>query len=169
MPDDNHDPKPAIPGDKAPSSLAFLLSQIGIFASRRFHERMDELGLHPALFRLLNVVDAAEGESQHTIGEAIEVPASRMVALVDELEQRGLIERRPDAADRRVRNLHLTRKGRSTLERGRKVAAEHERSLTKGMSPSEHKELVALLGKLAAGQGIKSGVHPGLSRPDGSG
>ncbi len=162
-------PNQPIAGDKAPSSLAFLLSQIGIFASRRFHERMEELGLHPGLFRILNVVDAAEGESQHTIGDAIEVPASRMVALVDELEERGLIERRPDAGDRRVRNLHLTRKGRATLERGRKVAGEHERSLTKGMTAAEHKQLVELLGKLAAGQGIASGAHPGLSRPDGEG
>src|SRR5215204_2111269 len=105
-------------GDRAPSTLAFLLSQVGIHASRRFAERIAAVDLNPPLFRILNLVDAREGQSQQAIGAAIEVPASRMVALVDELEQRGLVERRPDPKDRRVRALFLTAKGRKTLTRG---------------------------------------------------
>jgi len=94
-----------INGDRAPSTLAFLLSQVGIHASRQFAERIATAGLNPPLFRVLNLVDAAEGRSQQAIGQAIAVPASRMVALVDELEQEGLVERRPDPEDRRVRAL----------------------------------------------------------------
>ena len=154
-----------IKGDKAPSSLGFLLSQVGIYASRRFAQRIAALDLHPGLFRILNVVEATEGQSQQAIGDAIEVPASRMVALVDELEERGLVERRPDPDDRRVRVLHLTAKGRRLLEQGRKIAAEHEADLTKGMKPGDRERLMALLSKLAASQGIGSGVHPGLSDP----
>jgi hypothetical protein len=75
--------KGPIRGDKAPSTLAFLLSQVGIFASRRFAERLAAIDLQPPLFRVLNVVDAAEGLSQQAIGEAIHAPASRMVAIVD--------------------------------------------------------------------------------------
>jgi len=153
-----------IPGDKAPSSLGFLLSQVGIYASQQFSEAIAEADIHPPLFRVLNVVDAAEGQSQHTIGEAIQVPPSRMVAIVDELEERGLIERRPHPGDRRVRALFLTAKGRKVLERGRKIAMAHEDKLTKGMTKKESEELAALLRKLAASQGIPSGVHPGLSK-----
>src|SRR5689334_18038180 len=76
----------ALVGDKAPSSLAFLLSQVGIYASRRFAERLAEIDLQPPLFRVLNVIDAAEGLSQQAIAAAIQAPASRMVAIVDELE-----------------------------------------------------------------------------------
>jgi DNA-binding MarR family transcriptional regulator len=154
-----------IPGDKAPSSLGFLLSQVGIYASQRFGEAIGEAGIHPPLFRVLNVVDAAEGESQHAIGEAIQVPPSRMVAIVDELEDRGLIERRGHPGDRRVRALFLTAKGRKTLEDGRKIAMAHEKRLTEGLTKKESDELIALLTKLAASQGIPSGVHPGLSNP----
>jgi len=153
-----------IPGDKAPSSLAFLLSQVGIYASQQFSEAIAGVGIHPPLFRVLNVVDAAEGQSQHTIGEAIQVPPSRMVAIVDELEERGLIERRPHPGDRRVRALFLTAKGRKVLEQGRKIAAAHENRLTKGLTKKESEELAELLRKLAASQGIGSGVHPGLSK-----
>ena len=152
-----------INGDRAPSTLAFLLSQVGIHASRRFAELIAAVDLNPPLFRILNLVDAAEGESQQAIGAAIDVPASRMVALVDELEQRGLVERRPDPADRRVRALYLTRKGRHTLAKGRKIAREHEEALTRGLAPADRKRLVDLLQKMVAEQALGAGVHPGLS------
>jgi DNA-binding MarR family transcriptional regulator len=152
-----------LPGDRAPSTLAFLLSQVGIHAARQFSERIAEVGLHPPLFRVLNLIDAGEGRSQQAIGEAIEVPPSRMVALVDELEQRGLVERRPHPTDRRVRALHLTAKGRRTLARGREIAQAHEEELTKGMAAADRKRLTQLLQKIVDEQTIGRGIHPGLS------
>ena len=152
-----------IPGDKAPASVAFLLSQVGIYASQRFAQRIAAIDLQPPMFRVLNVVDAAEGLSQQAIGEAIQAPASRMVAIVDDLEQRGLLERRPHPNDRRVRALYLTGEGRKRLARGRKIAGEHERELMRGMSEAERKRLTALLRKVVDEQEIGSGVHPGLS------
>jgi DNA-binding MarR family transcriptional regulator len=158
--------KKGIAGDRAPSSLGFLLSQVGIYASQRFAKRIAAIDLHPPLFRALNVVDAAEGQSQQAIGAAIQAPASRMVAIVDELEERALIERRPHPSDRRVRALYLTAKGRKVLAQGRKIAMEHEADLTRGMSRADHKRLIELLNQLVDKQGIGSGVHPGLSDPD---
>jgi DNA-binding MarR family transcriptional regulator len=150
-------------GDRAPSTLAFLLFQVGIHASKRFAERIATVGLQPPLFRVLNLVDAAEGESQQAIAARIEIPPSRMVALVDELEQQGLVERRPDPKDRRVRALFLTAEGRRTLARGRKIAKKHEEELTKGMKPADRKRLVDLLQRIVDEQAIGKGVHPGLS------
>ncbi len=154
---------PGMNGDRAPSTLAFLLSQVGIYASKRFAERIATVGLQPPLFRVLNLVDAAEGESQQAIAARIEIPPSRMVALVDELEQRGLVERRPDPKDRRVRALFLTTEGRRCLARGRKIASQHEEDLTKGMEPADRKRLLDLLQKIVDEQAIGKGVHPGLS------
>jgi DNA-binding MarR family transcriptional regulator len=151
-----------IDGDQAPQTLAFLLSQVGIHASRRFAERIAAVDLNPPLFRVLNLVAAAEGRSQQAIGAAIEIPASRMVALVDELEQRGLVERRPHPEDRRVRALHLTAKGKRCLKRGREIAKQHEQEMTAGMTPTDRKRLVALLQKIVDEQAIGRGVHPGL-------
>lgn len=159
-------PGPSLNGDRAPSTLAFLLSQVGIHASRRFAERIAAAGLSPPLFRVLNLVDAAEGQSQHAIGAAIGVPPSRMVALVDELEERTLVERRPDPKDRRVRALYLTRKGRQSLARGRAIAKEHEEELTRGMPAADRRRLVDLLQKIVDEQAIGRGVHPGLSKAE---
>jgi DNA-binding MarR family transcriptional regulator len=152
-----------VAGDKAPSSIGFLLSQVGTYAGRRFAQRIGEVDLHPPLFRVLNVVDAAEGQSQQAIGEAIGAPASRMVAIVDELEQRGLVERRPHPSDRRIRALYLTPEGRKLLARGRRIATAHEEELTRGMSEADRKRLTALLQRVVEEQGMGRGVHPGLS------
>ena len=157
----------SLPGDKAPSSLAFLLSQVGVYASQRFGEAIGEIDLSPPLFRVLNVVDAAEGRSQQAIGEAIQAPASRMVAIVDELEERGLLTRRLQPHDRRVRALFLTPKGREVLAEGRKIAARHEERLTRDMSDEEREQLISLLSKVVDSQGLPRSVHPGLSRPEG--
>jgi DNA-binding MarR family transcriptional regulator len=153
-------------GDRASSSLGFLLSQVGIYASRRFAQRLSTLDLQPPEFRVLNVVDAAEGLSQQAIAEAIQAPASRMVAIVDELERRGLVERRLHPTDRRIRALYLTGEGRRMLTRARKIAAEHEADLTRGMSEAESNRLIALLQRVVDEQQIGAGVHPGLSDPD---
>jgi DNA-binding MarR family transcriptional regulator len=150
-------------GDRAPSTLAFLLSQVGIHASKRFAERIADVGLTPPLFRVLNLAAAAEGRSQQAIGAAIQIPPSRMVALVDELEQRGLVERRPDLKDRRVRALFLTAEGKRCLARGREIAARHEEEMTKGMKAADRKRLVDLLQKIVDEQAIGKGVHPGLT------
>lgn len=150
-------------GDKAPQNLAFLLSQVGIHASRRFAERLAEVDLQPPHFRVLNLIDAAEGRSQQEIAEAVQAPPSRMVAFVDELERRGLLERRADPKDRRVRALYLTAAGRKALARGRDAARRHEEELTQGMSESEQKQLIELLRKIVHEQTIGPGVHPGFS------
>jgi DNA-binding MarR family transcriptional regulator len=153
--------------DHAPSSLAFLLSQVGVYASRRFAQRIAKIDLHPPQFRVLNMVDAAEGQSQQAIGEAIQAPASRMVAIVDELEERGLVERRPHPGDRRIRALHLTPAGRRLLSRGRGIAMEHEAELVRGLSKADRASLLALLQRVVEEQEIGRGVHPGLSDPGG--
>jgi DNA-binding MarR family transcriptional regulator len=152
-----------VAGDKAPSSIGFLLSQVGTYAARRFAQRIGEVDLHPPLFRVLNVVDAAEGQSQQAIGEAIGAPASRMVAIVDELEQRGLVERRPHPSDRRIRALYLTAEGRKLLARGRRIATQHEEELMRGMTEADRRRLTALLQSIVEAQGMGHGVHPGLS------
>jgi DNA-binding MarR family transcriptional regulator len=158
-------PGEPIAGDRAPSTLAFLLSQVGVYASRRFAERIAAIDLQPPLFRVLNLIDAAEGRSQQTIGEAVEVPASRMVAFVDELERRGLVKRHPHPSDRRIRALFLTDAGRELLQRGREIAREHEAELTAGLSAAERKRLTELLQRVVAAQAIGDGVHPGIAGP----
>ena len=60
-------------------------------------EALEPVGIDPREFLLMRFVAASEGQSQQALAERLGVPASRMVALVDRLEEAGLVERRPNA------------------------------------------------------------------------
>jgi DNA-binding MarR family transcriptional regulator len=72
-----------------------------------------------------------------------------MVAVIDELEARGLAERRPDPADRRARTIFLTTQGVQTMERVRELAAQMQREFFAALSAEELRTLHGLLRKLA--------------------
>lgn len=148
--------------ERAPRSVGFLISQLGFFSSRRFTEALDPLGIGPRDFLLMRFVDASDGQSQQALAERLGIPPSRMVALVDHLEELGLLERRPDPEDRRVRGLFLTRKGRSVLEKAGKIAIDYETQLCAGINREEREQLIDLLQRLQVTQTDLGGVHPGM-------
>jgi DNA-binding MarR family transcriptional regulator len=150
--------------DRPPRSVGFLISQLGFFSSRAFMEALAPVGIDPRQFLLMRFVAASEGQSQQALAERLAVPASRMVALVDHLEDAGLVERRPNQEDRRIREVHLTRKGRGVLDRAGKIAIDYETKLCAGINREERERLIDLLQKLQAGQTELGGVHPGLGK-----
>jgi DNA-binding MarR family transcriptional regulator len=152
--------------ERPPRSVGFLISQLGFLSSKAFMDALAPVEIDPKEFLLMRFVAASEGQSQQALAERLAVPASRMVALVDRLEEAGLVERRPDPEDRRVRGLHLTRKGRGVLERAGKIAIDYETRLCAGINRREREQLIDLLQKLQASQTELGGVHPGL-RKDG--
>jgi DNA-binding MarR family transcriptional regulator len=146
---------------------AFLLSQLGYHSSRLWQARLAPLGLDPRHVMLLRHVAVEEGRSQQALGEALQIPPSRMVALVDALERRDLLRRRPHPDDRRVRALYLTAGGRRLLGEVMEISLAHERQLCKGLQPAEREQLITLLGRIAAEQGLGEGAHPGAAEPEG--
>jgi DNA-binding MarR family transcriptional regulator len=128
----------------------FLLSRIGMVGQRRFAERMAEIGLHPRMWGAMNVL-AAEGPiTQQALGQRAGIDPSSMVATIDELEAKGLVERRPHPTDRRANVLHLTETGEETLRRGRGVAARAQDELLAGLTKEERAQLHELLLKVVS-------------------
>jgi DNA-binding MarR family transcriptional regulator len=140
-------------------SVGFNLSTIGYTVARRFREILAPIDLEPREFALLRAVAGAEGQSQQAIGERLQIPASRMVAFVDALERRELLQRRHNPEDRRTRALHLTDTGRQLLERAFVLAVAHERDLCADLDESEREHLLALLQRVGARLGLEPGVH----------
>jgi DNA-binding MarR family transcriptional regulator len=144
-------------------SVGFTLSSAGYAVARGFRETLAPLALEPREFTLLRAVAACEGSSQQAIGASMQVPASRMVALVDALEERGLIERRANPDDRRARALHLTARGRKLLEHAFALAAGYERELCADLSKKQREQLLDLLAPVVTRLGVPAGVHPALT------
>jgi DNA-binding MarR family transcriptional regulator len=142
---------------------AFLLAQLGSHAASRFAARLAQLELvpaHPGVFRILASTPAI---SQQALAAALGTLPSRIVAIVDELESKGLLERRPHKSDRRSYALHLTDKGKAALQAIGKVAREHQQALLAALSEDEQVELAGLLQRVADQQGLTRGVHPGFA------
>ncbi|MEU8433827.1 MarR family transcriptional regulator [Streptomyces sp. NPDC029216] len=140
---------------------AFLLAQLGAHGAQLFAQRIAELDLTPAQAGLLRLLASTPGRSQRELADDLGMPASRFVPFADELEERGLIERRRNTTDRRLYALHLTDKGLELFAQLRKAGAAHEQELCQGLSPDEHQQLIGLLGRIAEQQQLTPGVHPG--------
>jgi DNA-binding MarR family transcriptional regulator len=140
-------------------AVGFQLSSLGYAVAKRFRETLAPLELEPREFALLRAVGAAEGHSQQAIGERLQIPASRMVAFVDALERRSLLERRHNPHDRRTRELYLTTAGRELLGRASTLASELELQLCATLSGDEREQLLSLLSRVAAELGVPALTH----------
>jgi DNA-binding MarR family transcriptional regulator len=148
------------------SPLAFLLAQVGALSAERFGEKASTLGLsRPQTGLLRAVAMSAQPLTQQALAQHLEVAPSRLVVLVDELTEAGLIERRPVEDDRRAYAVHLTTKGRELMAKVAVIGREHEQAFTAALTEAERKELGELLQKLADAHGLRTGVHPGLKKP----
>jgi DNA-binding MarR family transcriptional regulator len=127
----------------------------------RYAERIGAVGLTAAQSGMLRTIAAGEGMSQKALAAALGVLPSRLVLLVDDLEERGLLERRDSADDRRVYELFLSEKGRRALDDVGRVARAHDEAFLSPLDDRERDELRRLLGKLADHEGLTPGVHPG--------
>lgn len=85
------------------------------FAQREAQMRLSqELGLTPGHVKTLFELDADEGRSMGDLATVLVCDASNVTWLVDRLEERGLVERRPHPSDRRVKSVVLTPEGAKT-------------------------------------------------------
>lgn len=141
--------------------FSYLLVQLGTRAARMFAERLAPLGLEPRHAGLLFRLAGNEGRSQQALGELLGLNPTRMVFLVDELEQRGLVERRRNAADRRSYALYLTDSGQHMLTAIREAAGQEHGRLGTSLSQGERGQLTSLLRKLAGELGITEQQLPG--------
>ena len=129
-------------------NTGFLVSRMGLVASKQFADRIATIGLNPRMWGALNVL-AVEGPiTQHALCRSIGVDPSSMVSTIDELESRGLVERRRHPTDRRAYALHITDSGHETLARGRELAREAQSELLAPLTEEERTQLRELLLKL---------------------
>ena len=89
--------------------------------------------------------------------------ASRLVAIIDEMESLGLIVREGSTDDRRTNALRITDKAGKVLAEIGKIARQHGDALLAALSDAERDTLAQLLQRVADQQGLPHNVHPGYS------
>jgi DNA-binding MarR family transcriptional regulator len=133
-------------------------------ATFEFAKRLSAIDLAPPHAGILRAIGASTGLSQQDLAKTLTMQPSRLVVLVDELEGKGLVERRDSRDDRRVYALQLTAKGRRTLEAVTRISLEHDDAICASLTEAEREQLAGLLQKIADDQKLTPGVHPGYRR-----
>jgi DNA-binding MarR family transcriptional regulator len=147
-------------GDRG-DGVAFLLSQLGHHATALFATQIATIDLTPPHAGILRAIAAEPGRSQQALSAQLGLLPSRVVAYVDELEDRGYVERRRNPDDRRLHALYLTASGRKLMNKIGDLARQHERRLTAGLDTEQRATLRDLLATIADHQALTPHVHPG--------
>lgn len=150
---------PAIAGDRREIQLGLLPSLLG-YTLRRSQEavfgafiamvtaKLGPADLTPGQFGVMAIIAANPGLKQIELGGALGVDRSTIVAAVDKLEKRGLVERRAVPHDRRAHALTLTSEGQRIYKKALGLVERHEAKIAEGLSAAERATLMTLLNKV---------------------
>jgi DNA-binding MarR family transcriptional regulator len=129
-------------------SLGFLLHDVSRLLRKRFDRRARTIGLTRAQWSVLAHLSRNEGINQAALADILEIEPITLVHQLDKLEAAAWIERRLDAADRRVRLLFITATGRKILEKMQVLGAETRAEALAGIPAAEHEALIETLLKV---------------------
>lgn len=122
------------------------LAQIALF--RDFAEGPGEHDVTPGLFGVLVIIEANPDLKQSDLARATHLDRSTVVTVIDNLERRGLVERRAALNDRRSNAIRLTPEGSVLLRELKRQVKQHERRLSRNFTPAEREQFLALLKKV---------------------
>jgi DNA-binding MarR family transcriptional regulator len=141
-------PKACLPRELVRNPL-FVLGRTGYWVKTQALEEFERRGFHPYHHSVLALLEEGARETQGTIADALKLDRSQLVGLLDQLEEKGLVERRRDPNDRRRHVVGITAAGRKQLEEFRKVVRELEDELLQPLDAEERATLHELVLKIA--------------------
>ena len=113
-----------------------------------FLERLAVYDLKPVDFSVMSVIHHNPGVTSRQLCAALSILPPNLVGLIQSLESRGLIERRPHPTDGRAVGLHPTAQGVSLMEKAELTASELEIDASSKLTSSQRQTLVQLLQKI---------------------
>jgi len=131
-------------------STTFLLKRLGFAAKEQALEAYEQAGLHPYHHAVLAVLDEGSRETQGAIADSLGYDRGQLVGLLDELEERGLVERQRDPADRRRQSVRITQDGKRALAKLRALALQLEDDFLGRLDKDRRALLRELLRELAS-------------------
>lgn len=126
-------------------TFSFLLHDVARLLRRRFEDKARLLKLTRSQWQVLAQLTRHEGIHQGALADLLEIKAITLVRLLDRMEKAGLVQRRPDPNDRRVRKLYLTAKAHPLLAEMRMMGTAAREEALKGINKSDRDTLLETL------------------------
>lgn len=130
------------------NSLGALLHDVAHLLRTTIDREVEPYNLTRAKWQALGVLDRKEGITQSDLAQELELGVATVGRLVERLEARGFIERRPDPCDARVKRLFIRDEARPELSQLEEVATSVRNSALKGIGAAEQAELGRLLRRM---------------------
>ncbi len=131
------------------NDLSFLLARSNALSLSAGNAVLRPLGLKVRSYPVLALACDDLRPTQRELADFLRLDPSQVVALIDDLEGRGLVERRTDERDRRSKVLVPTEEGRRVCARAREAVRAAEEAPFTVLDRAEREMLTALLGRLA--------------------
>ena len=141
---------PGLPDELLDSTL-FLLAKLGFAIKTRAIEELESAGFSMYQYSVLAMLGEKARETQATIADGLQLDRSQLVGILDALEERGLIERRRDATDRRRHTVSLTPEGKRQLVRLRSIVKRLEDGFLEPLDKDSRAALHDALLRVACG------------------
>ncbi|MHB8643820.1 MAG: MarR family winged helix-turn-helix transcriptional regulator [Gaiellaceae bacterium] len=140
--------KVRLPQELLDSSL-FLLKRLGTAAKERSLAAYEEAGFSPYHHAVLALLDEGSRETQGAVADALGYDRGMLVGILDELEQKNLIERKRDPNDRRRHVVRLTADGKRALGKLRAISRRLENEFFAPLDEDERRQMYELMQRLA--------------------
>jgi DNA-binding MarR family transcriptional regulator len=128
--------------------LGYLLRRAQIAVFQDFFQAMGALDVTPAQYSTLTVIERNPGLTQTQVADALGIKKTNFVAMIKELERRGLARREPIPSDKRSFALHLTAKGRALMAKLDETSEAHELHVRQALGAEDYARMFAPLKRL---------------------
>jgi DNA-binding MarR family transcriptional regulator len=130
--------------------LAYLFKHAERLMAELHVEALAPLDIHARELGVLLAIDRCESASQQQVADSMGVDRTTMVAIIDGLEGKGIIARRPDPEDRRRNVVEMTQAGQTLLRQATAASDVAEAELLAPLSRQEGEQLRTLLARILA-------------------
>ncbi|WP_134050128.1 MarR family winged helix-turn-helix transcriptional regulator [Mycobacteroides franklinii] len=129
--------------------LAALMVPLGRSLMRAELPLLEAHGVSMWAYAVLTALRDNEASSQASLADTIGADRTRIIAVLDDLQERKLINRQPDPSDRRSNLLSLTAAGRKTVTAAQKAIQENEKRILAGVPSTDRDAFLRVLKHLA--------------------